>query len=49
MGKHWDDCDDETRAFVMKAVDILRLHLGTELRSVLLHGSLAHGCYFIPK
>ncbi|MCG3143158.1 MAG: hypothetical protein HONDAALG_00479 [Gammaproteobacteria bacterium] len=49
MGKHWDDCDDETRAFVMKAVDILRSRLGTDLRSVLLHGSLAHGCYFIPK
>jgi hypothetical protein len=49
MGKHWYDCDNETRAFVMKAVDILRLHLGTELSSILLHGSLAHGCYFIPK
>jgi streptomycin 3"-adenylyltransferase len=49
MGKHWDDCDDETRAFVKEAVAILRSHLGTDLRSVLLHGSLAHGCYFIPK
>jgi hypothetical protein len=49
MGKHWHDCDNETRAFVVKATDILRFHLGTELRSILLHGSLAHGCYFIPK
>jgi streptomycin 3"-adenylyltransferase len=49
MGKHWNDCDNETRAFVARAANILRLHLGTELRSILLHGSLAHGCYFIPK
>jgi Domain of unknown function (DUF4111) len=49
MGKHWRDCDNETRGFVVKATDILSFLLGRELRSILLHGSLAHGCYFIPK
>jgi hypothetical protein len=36
-------------AIVVKATDIPRFHLGTELRSILPHGSLAHGRYFIPK
>ena len=49
QGKHWHNCDDQTRSFILKAVEILRTHLGEELRSILLHGSLAHGCYYIPK
>ena len=48
-GCHWKNCDGKTRAFVEQACTLLKEHLEKNLQSIILHGSLAHGCYYLPK
>lgn len=48
-GMSWETCDQATRNFVLDAFQESTACLGENLLSFIIHGSLAHGCYYRPK
>lgn len=49
QGQKWPDVDREVREFIGATLDLFSDHLGANLDAVILHGSLAMGCFYPPK
>lgn len=49
MGQKWPNCDPPIRDFIIRSVELLKTEIGTNLRAIYLHGSLAMGSFYPPK